>query len=139
MFFGVSTVSRRSWQVRTRPIVVLTRGAACKSLCGTTLIASSASFGVRFVTMSILSAEEVVVHLKVLVVAVSVFADVKGKAKELLLNRGKGEGLVCPIGLSGKDIVDFSAFGGTEGKIMALLLEMLHGEISLGLEFSAIS
>lgn len=131
MFLGVSTVSRRSWHVRTRPMVLAVKGAACKSLCGATLIDSLASFGAEFEAMSISSALEVVVRSELLELAVSVlFVDTEDNAKELLSNKANEGGLLCPIGLSGKEMLTFTPFGGTEGKITALLLVRLHGKAS---------
>lgn len=140
MFLGVSTVSSRSWHVRTSPMVLLANDAACKSLCGVAMVDSLASFGVKLVAWSISSTLEAIVKSSTLEAVVCVlFVDTEGSGKEFPSNKASERRLLHCLGSSGKEVGDFLPFGGTEGNITALLLIRLRGKASLGLVFTVSS
>lgn len=134
MFLGVSTVSRRSWHVRTSPMVLL---AVWKSLCGIAIVGSLEGLAVAVSFSTTLAA---VVKSKFTEVAVSeLFADTEGDAKEPLSSKANDKGLLDSVGSSGKEVGDFLPLGGIEGNITALVLIRLQGKASLGLVFAVSS
>lgn len=93
IFLGVSTVSRRSWHVRTSPMVLL---AAWKSLCGIVIVDSLESFAVAVSFSTTLAA---VVKSKSTEVAVSeLFVDTEGDTKEFLSSKANDKGLLDSLG-----------------------------------------
>lgn len=133
MFLGVSTVSSRSWHVRTTPMVLL---AVWKSLCGVAMVDSLQS-SANVVSLSSTLAAVVMEEQKDVSVS-EFFADPEGN-NNFLSSKSNDKGLLDFLGSSGKEVRFFLPFRGIEGNVAALVLIRSHGKVSLGVVFSVSS